>query len=100
MNLIGIGYDCRLSSPGYAQALAEGMAEEGLDVVINEIVVVVVVGEEDFPNKGPAPGQTEDFRRQGLEGGAQDLVTMGGLGVAGAGVVAFVGGIVVHADAV
>lgn len=33
-NRIGVGYDCRLSSPGYAKALAEGLAEEGLDVVI------------------------------------------------------------------
>ncbi len=34
LNKIGVGYDCRLSSPGYAQALAEGIADEGLDVVI------------------------------------------------------------------
>lgn len=34
LNRIGIGYDCRLSSPGYAQALAEGLADGGLDVVI------------------------------------------------------------------
>jgi phosphomannomutase/phosphoglucomutase len=33
-NRIGVGYDCRLSSPGYAQALAEGLADGGLDVVI------------------------------------------------------------------
>lgn len=33
-NKIGVGYDCRLSSPGYAQALAEGLADEGLDVVL------------------------------------------------------------------
>jgi phosphomannomutase/phosphoglucomutase len=34
LNRIGVGHDCRLSSPGYAQALAEGIADEGLDVVI------------------------------------------------------------------
>ena len=34
LNRIGIGYDCRLSSPEYAQALAEGIADEGLDVVL------------------------------------------------------------------
>lgn len=34
LNRIGIGYDCRLSSPGYAEALAQGMADEGLDVVL------------------------------------------------------------------
>jgi len=33
-NRIGVGHDCRLSSPGYAQALAEGLADEGLDVVL------------------------------------------------------------------
>jgi phosphomannomutase/phosphoglucomutase len=31
---IGVGRDCRLSSPGYAQALAEGIADQGLDVVL------------------------------------------------------------------
>lgn len=35
MNRIGVGHDCRLSSPGYAEALAEGIADEGLDVVIS-----------------------------------------------------------------
>lgn len=34
LNRIGVGYDCRLSSPGYAEALANGIADEGLDVVI------------------------------------------------------------------
>ncbi len=34
MNRIGVGHDCRLSSPEYAQALAEGLADEGLDVVM------------------------------------------------------------------
>ena len=34
MNRIGVGHDCRLSSPEYAQALAEGLADEGLDVVL------------------------------------------------------------------
>lgn len=34
LNKIGIGYDCRLSSPEYAQALAEGIADTGLDVVL------------------------------------------------------------------
>jgi phosphomannomutase/phosphoglucomutase len=33
-NRIGVGHDCRLSSPSYANALAEGLAEEGLDVVM------------------------------------------------------------------
>jgi phosphomannomutase/phosphoglucomutase len=33
-NRIGVGHDCRLSSPRYAQALAEGLADEGLDVVL------------------------------------------------------------------
>jgi phosphomannomutase/phosphoglucomutase len=33
-NRIGVGHDCRLSSPGYAESLAEGIADEGLDVVI------------------------------------------------------------------
>lgn len=33
-NRIGVGHDCRLSSPGYAQALAEGLADAGLDVVL------------------------------------------------------------------
>lgn len=33
-NRIGVGHDCRLSSPAYAQALAEGIADEGLDVVL------------------------------------------------------------------
>lgn len=32
VNTIGVGHDCRLSSPAYAQALAEGLADEGLDV--------------------------------------------------------------------
>lgn len=30
---IAVGWDCRLSSPGYAQALARGIADEGIDVV-------------------------------------------------------------------
>ena len=34
MNRIGVGHDCRLSSPEYAQSLAEGLADEGLDVVM------------------------------------------------------------------
>jgi phosphomannomutase/phosphoglucomutase len=33
-NNIAIGYDCRLSSPGYARALANGIAAEGLDAQI------------------------------------------------------------------
>jgi len=33
-NRIGVGHDCRLSSPGYAQALAEGLADGGIDVVL------------------------------------------------------------------
>jgi phosphomannomutase/phosphoglucomutase len=35
LNKIGVGHDCRLSSPSYAQALAEGIADEGLDVVMS-----------------------------------------------------------------
>ena len=34
LNRIGVGHDCRLSSPGYAEALANGIADEGLDVVL------------------------------------------------------------------
>jgi len=34
LNRIGVGHDCRLSSPGYAEALAHGIADEGLDVVL------------------------------------------------------------------
>jgi phosphomannomutase len=34
LNRIAIGHDCRLSSPDYAQSLAEGMADEGIDVVM------------------------------------------------------------------
>lgn len=34
LNRIAVGHDCRLSSPDYAQALAEGLADEGLDVVL------------------------------------------------------------------
>ncbi|MFM1848680.1 MAG: hypothetical protein RL417_2154 [Pseudomonadota bacterium] len=30
---IAVGHDCRLSSPGYAAALAKGITEEGLDVL-------------------------------------------------------------------
>lgn len=31
---IGVGHDCRLSSPGYAKSLANGIAAEGVDVVM------------------------------------------------------------------
>jgi phosphomannomutase/phosphoglucomutase len=34
LNRIGVGHDCRLSSPDYARSLAEGLADEGLDVVL------------------------------------------------------------------
>lgn len=34
LNRIGVGHDCRLTSPAYAQALAEGIAAEGIDVVL------------------------------------------------------------------
>lgn len=30
---IAVGHDCRISSPGYAQALARGIADEGLNVL-------------------------------------------------------------------
>ncbi len=33
-NNIAIGYDCRVSSPGFAQALARGINDEGLDCCI------------------------------------------------------------------
>ncbi len=33
-NNIAIGWDCRLSSPGYAQALARGLADEGIDATL------------------------------------------------------------------
>jgi phosphomannomutase / phosphoglucomutase len=33
-NQIGIGYDCRLSSEGFASELARGMCDEGIDVVV------------------------------------------------------------------
>lgn len=32
-NRIGIGHDCRLSSPAYAEALGRGLSDEGIDVV-------------------------------------------------------------------
>jgi phosphomannomutase / phosphoglucomutase len=34
LNKIAIGYDCRLTSPEYAEYLAKGISSEGLDVVI------------------------------------------------------------------
>ncbi len=33
-NNIAIGFDCRLSSPEYSEALAQGMADEGVDATI------------------------------------------------------------------
>jgi phosphomannomutase / phosphoglucomutase len=33
-NTIAIGYDCRLSSPGFAESLAKGMSAEGIDSTI------------------------------------------------------------------
>lgn len=32
-NRIGIGHDCRLSSPAYAEALGQGLSDEGINVV-------------------------------------------------------------------
>lgn len=57
LNRIGIGYDCRLSSPGYAQALAEGMADEGIDVVMSGM--------------GPTPQLYFSVFSQDLGGGIQ-----------------------------
>jgi phosphomannomutase/phosphoglucomutase len=57
MNRIGIGHDCRLSSPGYAQALAEGMADEGIDVVMSGM--------------GPTPQLYFSVFSQDLGGGIQ-----------------------------
>lgn len=57
VNRIGIGYDCRLSSPGYAQALAEGMADEGIDVVMSGM--------------GPTPQLYFSVFSQDLGGGIQ-----------------------------
>jgi phosphomannomutase/phosphoglucomutase len=57
LNRIGIGYDCRLSSPGYAQALAQGIADEGLDVVMTGM--------------GPTPQLYFSVFSQDLGGGIQ-----------------------------
>jgi phosphomannomutase/phosphoglucomutase len=57
LNRIGIGYDCRLSSPEYAQALAEGIADEGLDVVLTGM--------------GPTPQLYYSVFSQDLGGGVQ-----------------------------
>jgi phosphomannomutase / phosphoglucomutase len=57
MNRIGVGYDCRLSSPDYAQALAEGLADEGLDVVMTGM--------------GPTPQLYFSVFSQDLGGGIQ-----------------------------
>ena len=57
LNRIGIGYDCRLSSPSYAQALAEGIADEGLDVVLSGM--------------GPTPQLYFSVFSQDLGGGIQ-----------------------------
>jgi phosphomannomutase/phosphoglucomutase len=56
-NRIGVGYDCRLSSPAYAQALAEGIADEGLDVVMSGM--------------GPTPQLYYSVFSQDLGGGIQ-----------------------------
>lgn len=34
LNSIGVGFDCRLSSPGYAKALASGLNASGVDAVL------------------------------------------------------------------
>ena len=57
LNRIGVGHDCRLSSPGYAQALAEGIADEGLDVVMS--------------GEGPTPQLYFSVFNQDLGGGIQ-----------------------------
>lgn len=57
LNRIGVGHDCRLSSPGYAQALAEGLADEGLDVVMTGM--------------GPTPQLYFSVFSQDLGGGIQ-----------------------------
>lgn len=56
-NRIGVGHDCRLSSPGYAQALAEGIADEGIDVVMSGM--------------GPTPQLYFSVFSQDLGGGIQ-----------------------------
>jgi phosphomannomutase/phosphoglucomutase len=57
LNRIGVGHDCRLSSPAYAQALAEGLADEGLDVVLSGM--------------GPTPQLYYSVFSQDLGGGIQ-----------------------------
>jgi phosphomannomutase/phosphoglucomutase len=57
LNRIGIGYDCRLSSPGYAESLAKGIADEGLDVVMTGM--------------GPTPQLYFSVFSQDLGGGIQ-----------------------------
>jgi phosphomannomutase / phosphoglucomutase len=56
-NNIGIGYDCRLSSEGYAEAVAKGLADEGLDVSISGM--------------GPTPQLYFSIFHRGLGGGIQ-----------------------------
>ena len=54
---IGIGHDCRLSSPGYANALAKGINEEGYDVA--------------FSGMGPTPQLYFSVFSNKLAGGIQ-----------------------------
>lgn len=54
---IGVGHDCRLTSPGYARALAEGIADQGLDVVMTGM--------------GPTPQLYFSVFNQNLGGGIQ-----------------------------
>lgn len=54
---IAIGHDCRLSSPHYAKALADGMRAEGIDVV--------------FTGMGPTPQLYFSIYEKHLDGGIQ-----------------------------
>lgn len=54
---LAVGYDCRLSSPGYAKALAEGLSEGGVDVVMTGM--------------GPTPQLYFSVFSKDLDGGIQ-----------------------------
>lgn len=56
-NQIGIGEDCRLTSHSYAQALARGMADEGIDVTLTGM--------------GPTPQLYFSIFKKNLGGGIQ-----------------------------
>lgn len=56
-NGIAVGYDCRLSSSGYADALAKGLSDEGLDVYLTGM--------------GPTPQLYFSIFKNNLGGGIQ-----------------------------